>query len=78
MNDFSVAVESSSRLKDIEAFEEVHSESLPEEETLRKSLKRLSVRNGVTFNVSNIVVKIITKYTHRLRTNEEHQGTDLS
>lgn len=63
MNDFSVAMESSSGLKDVKTFEEVDGESLPKEETLRKSLKRLSVRNGVTFNISNIVVKIITKYT---------------
>lgn len=78
VNDLSVAVETSSRLQDVEAFEEVDGESLPEEETLRKSLKRLSVRDGVAIKVSIIVVKINTNYTDRLRTSESHWGTDLS
>ena len=63
MNDLFVAVETGSRLQDVEAFEEVDGESLPEEETLRKSLKRLSVRDDVAIKVGNLVVKINKKYT---------------
>lgn len=44
VDDLSVAVETSFRLQDVEAFEEVNSESLPQEESLRKGLERLSVR----------------------------------
>lgn len=53
MDDLSVAVETSFRLQDVEAFEEIDSESLPQEESLWKGLEGLSVRYGVAIKVSN-------------------------
>lgn len=44
VDDFSVAVETGSGLQNVEAFEEVHSESLLQEDRLREGLERLSVR----------------------------------
>lgn len=43
MDNLSVAVETSFRLQDVEAFEEVDGESLPQEESLRKGLEGLPV-----------------------------------
>lgn len=47
MDGLSVAMETSLRLQDVEAFEEVDGEGLPQEESLRKALEGLSVRYGV-------------------------------
>lgn len=58
MDDLSVAVETSFRLQDVEAFEEVDSESLPQEESLREGLEGLSVRYGVAIKVSNVLSAI--------------------
>lgn len=46
MDDLSVAMETGFRLQDVQALEEVDSESLPQEESLRKALEGLSVRYG--------------------------------
>lgn len=47
MDDLSVAMETSFRLQDVEAFDKVNSERFPEEESLRKSLEGLSVQDGL-------------------------------
>ncbi len=52
----SVSVETSSRFQDVEAFEEVDSEGLPQEEKPRKSLEWLSVRHDVGIKVSNVLI----------------------
>lgn len=59
MDNLSVSVETSFRLKDVEAFEEVDSEGLPQEESLRKGLEGLSVRYGDAFKVSNVLTAIV-------------------
>lgn len=43
VDNLSVAMETSFRLQDVEAFEEVDGESLPQEESLRESLEGLPV-----------------------------------
>lgn len=43
VDNLSAAMETSFRLQDVEAFEEVDGESLPQEESLRKGLEGLSV-----------------------------------
>ena len=59
MDDLSVAMETSFRLQDVEAFEEVDGESLPQEESLRKGLEGLSVRYGVAIKVSSVLAAIV-------------------
>lgn len=59
MDNLSVSVETSFRLKDVEAFEEIDCERLPQEESLRKGLEGLSVRYGDAFKVSNVLAAIV-------------------
>lgn len=59
VDDLSVSVEASFRLQNVQAFEEVDSESLPQEESLRKGLEGLSVRYGFAIKVSNVLAAVI-------------------
>lgn len=47
MDDLSVVMETGLRFQDVKAFEEVNSESLSEEESLRKCLEGLPVTDGL-------------------------------
>lgn len=52
MDELSAATESSLRLQDIEAFVEVNSESLPQQESLREGVEGLSVPNMLLLLIS--------------------------
>lgn len=60
MDDLSAAMETGLGLQDVEAFEEVDGESLPQEERLGKGLEGLSVRYDVAIKISMFLLILFT------------------
>lgn len=58
MDDLSAATERSLRLQDVEAFVEVNSESLPQQESLREGLEGLSVPNMLLLSIPGFFFSI--------------------
>ena len=53
VGDFSVVMDTSFSLQNVEVLDQVHGEGLPQEESLRKGLERLSVQDGHYLTINN-------------------------
>lgn len=60
MDDLSAATERSLRLQGVEAFVEVNSESLLQQESLREGLKGLSVPNMLLLSIPSFFFSVCT------------------